>query len=150
MSMLKVAGINENEQPMSFKVDNAGRLQVVHQWQSEEIFIFNQTQIRDTANNWSSRIDVSKFATISLRIGNTHNQPITCVFARDTGAVNTTYLKNYGGSNLGFTIPANSDMRLITPEEFPFLQYLQNIRIGAKCSNAPESGYLTIILVGRY
>lgn len=150
MSMLKVAGVDENGQPKGIKTNSNGKPEIVHEWAADEISVFSGNQIRDTNAVWSSRVDVSKYATISLRVQNTHDQPVDVIFGMDTGANNTTYLKNYGGSNLGFTIPASSDARLITPEEFPFLQYIKNIRIRCSCSTAPTAGSLSVTIVGKY
>ena len=148
--MLKVAGVDENGQPKGIRTDLNGRTEIAHKWEADEVSVFSETQIRDTSAVWSDRVNVSKYATISLRVQNTHDQPVGVIFGVDTGANSTTYLKNYGGSTLGFTIPASSDVRLITPEEFPFLQYIKNIRIRCSCSTAPTAGSLSVTIVGKY
>lgn len=150
MSMLKVAGVDGNGQAKAFRIDGTGRTEIAHTWAAEEISVLDSVQIRDTEAAWTDRVNISGFATVSLRVRNSLDQPVAIVFGVDTGESNTTYLKNYGGSNLGFTIPSGSGIRLITPEEFPFLQYLKNIRIRYSCSTAPESGSLSIDIVGRY
>ncbi len=150
-NMLRVAGTRENGQAIGFKTDDVGRISITHKRSAECVTIFNRIELRDGNAVWSDKVDISHFALCSLRISNTHNQPVNFIFAYDAlNTDTTTYLKNYGGSNLGFTVPANSGVRLITPEEFPFLQYLQNIKIRIQCPDAPDSGYLTVIVAGRY
>ena len=150
MSMLRVAGVDETGQPRGFRTDEIGRPEVVHKWGTAEIAVTADTQLRDTSAVWTDRIDVSQFATISLRVYNSHDQPINVVFGKDTGDDNTTYLKNYGGSTLGFTIPADSGVRMITAEEFPFLQYLKNVKLRLAANAAPESGKVSISVIGKY
>jgi hypothetical protein len=147
--MLKVAGNNENGSPRAFLTDDAGRTVTVRKWTADEIAAVENLQIRTTDASWSNRVDVSGFSTISLRVSNAHDQPVSLIFGMDVGEDNTVYLKNYGGTNLGFTIPANSGVRMITPEEFPFLQYLKYVKVRCSCGTAPTSGYLTITIIGR-
>ena len=149
MSMLKVAGSNANGQAKAFLTDDAGRTVTVRKWTAEETVLVDGIQIRTTDATWSERLDVSGYASVSLRVSNSHDQAVSVIFGLDTGADNTTYLKNYGGANLSFTIPASSGVRLITPEEFPFLQYLKHIKVRCSCETAPTSGGLTITVVGR-
>lgn len=149
MNMLKVAGNNENGQPRAFLTDDAGRAVVVRKLESKEIRIVDSVEIRSTDANWSDRVDVSEFAFVSLRIGNSLDQPVNIIFGLDTGNDNTSYMKNYGGTNLGFTIPANSGARMVTPEEFPFLQYLEHIKLRYSCGTEPTEGKLSIAIVGR-
>lgn len=149
MSMLKVAGTNADGIPKSFRTDPDGRAEVTHKWITDEIQFVSNVQIRGTEGAWSDRVDVGEYATISLRVYNSHDQPVTIIFGRDYAAESTTYLKNYGGSNIGFTIPADSGSRMITPEEFPFLQYLKNVKVRYECSTAPTSGALYMTIVGK-
>lgn len=149
MSMLKVAGTNADGIPKSFRTDPDGRAEVTHKWITDEIQFVSNVQIRGTEGAWSDRVDVGEYATISLRVYNSHDQPVTIIFGRDYAAESTTYLKNYGGSNIGFTIPADSSSRMITPEEFPFLQYLENVKVRYECSTAPTSGALYMTIVGK-
>lgn len=149
MSMLKVAGTDENGLSKSFRTDADGRPEVTHKWVADEIAIVSGVQIRETGGVWSNRVNVGEYATISLRVFNSQDQPVSIIFGRDDLTDNTTYLKNYGGSNIGFTIPANSGLRMITPEEFPFLQYIKNVKVRYECSTAPTTGSLSIIIVGK-
>lgn len=150
MSMLKVAGSNANNAPKSLRTDDDGKLIVRHEWVVEEIPLVNGLQIRDTVEHWSDRLDLSKYATVSLRVYNSHNQPVSIIFGRDYSSESTAYLKNFGGATLGFTIPASSGSRMVTPEEFPFLQYLHSIKLRSACSTAPSAGGLYITVVGKY
>ena len=150
MSMLKVAGSNANNAPKSLRTDDDGKLIVRHEWVVEEIPLVNALQIRDTVDHWSDRLDLSKYATVSLRIYNSHDKPVSIIFGRDYSTESTGYLKNYGGATLGFTIPASSGSRMVTPEEFPFLQYLHGIKLRSACSTAPTNGGLYITVVGKY
>ena len=149
MSMLKVAGTDVNGLPKSFRTDADGRQEVTHKWVTDEIFIVSDVQIRETGGAWSDRVNVGEYATISLRVYNSHDQPVSVIFGRDYFTESTTYHKNSGGSNIGFTIPANSGLRMITPEEFPFLQYLENVKVRYECSTAPTSGALYMTIVGK-
>lgn len=151
MSMLKVAGTNANNAPKSLRTDDEGKLVVRHEWVTEETALVSGLEIRDTVDHWSDRLDLGKYATVSLRVYNSHNKPVSIIFGRDYSSESTTYLKNYGGATLGFTIPASSGSRMVTPEEFPFLQYLHNIKLRCACPDeAPSSGSLYIAIVGKY
>ena len=149
MSMLKVAGTNADGVPKSFRTDSDGRAEVTHKWVTDEIQFVSGVQIRETGGAWSDRLNVREYATISLRVYNSHDQPVSIIFGRDYSTESTTYLKNYGGSNIGFTVPADSGSRMITPEEFPFLQYLENVKVRYECSTAPTAGALYITIVGK-
>lgn len=150
MSMLKVAGSNANNAPKSLRTDDDGKLIVRHEWVVEEIPLINTLQIRDTVEHWSDRLDLSKYATVSLRVYNSLDQPVSIIFGRDYSSESTAYLKNFGGATLGFTIPASSGSRMVTPEEFPFLQYLHGIKLRSACSTPPTAGGLYITVVGKY
>ena len=150
MSMLKVAGSNANNAPKSLRTDDDGKLIVRHEWIVEEIALVDALQIRDTVEHWCDRLDLSKYATFSLRVYNSHDKPVSIIFGRDYSSESTVYLKNFGGATLGFTIPASSGSRMVTPEEFPFLQYLHSIKLRSACSTAPTNGGLYITVVGKY
>lgn len=149
MSMLRVAGTDGTGLPKSFRTDTDGRAEVTHKWVADEIAVVSGVQIRETGGVWSNRVYVGEYATISLRVFNSQDQPVSIIFGRDDLTNNTTYLKNYGGTNIGFTIPANSGARMITPEEFPFLQYLKNVKVRYECSSAPTTGALYITIIGK-
>lgn len=150
MGLLAVAGKNDSGNASAFSVNDLGEVKIQHEWKYDSFLIVDSEEIRSTDAVWSTGYDVSKYATLSLRIYSNLDQPVSLIFSSDANASNTTYMKNYGGSNLGFTIPDDSGTRMITPEEFPFLQYLVNMRIRMSCSTAPTSGHISIRVIGKY
>lgn len=150
MKLLSIAGKKDSGVASPFSLNNNGDVKAQRTWGIEEVTIFDALQIRETGANWASRISVGKYGTISLRISNTLDQPVVINIGSDFGDDNTTYQKNFGGANLGFVIPSGSGARMITPEEFPWLQYLQYAKLRASCDTAPTSGSVTIKLIGKY
>lgn len=152
MALFKIAGRNDSGNASSFSLNDSGEAKVQHQWKFERISLINsQTSIRSTDDIWTDTIDVSKFATFSLRISSSLDQPVAVNFGYDGSSTNTSYLKNYGGSNIGFTIPSDFvGVRMITPEDIPNLQYIGKIRLKLQCSTAPTSGSVSISIFGKY
>lgn len=149
MSMLKIAGVNDGNEARGIKTDENGLVKTRHIWETDQIYLFNDQEIRSTSAIWSDTIDVSEYAIVSLRVYNNMNKPATIRFGSDLTPSNTSYLYDKDGTSLSLNINNDSKIEMITPEDFPALHYLKRIRIRASCEESPTSGSLTVIVFGR-
>ena len=149
MSMIKIAGITDNGNPVGLRVDDDGNIQVEHTWEADRIDVFRDLAITDTAAKWSDPIDISRYAIVSLRIHNSLDQPVTMQFGADTTDTTTAYLYDKNGSNIRLVANNDNKIEILTPEDLPVLHYLKHIRLRAQCDTAPTTGTLTVVIVGR-
>lgn len=150
MSMLKIAGNDSNGVARALRTNENGNAQIEHVWKIEEIPVFSSLSIRDTSAHWSPRIDLSGYAIVSMRIKNTLDSSVRLQCAVDIGGSDSTeYLYSATNSNLNLTLETSTNMKLLTPDEYPWLQYLHYLKFRASCDSAPNSGSLTVTVVGR-
>ena len=148
---LPICGKNSNNNATPIGATNDGKLKIAHLWESGLKTICNNQAIRDTSAHvfpsaGESWIDISEFAITSLRIKNDLNQPCTMRFYSDYGPATDagSWLADKNGTAFAVIIPTGSTMIMLTPDDFPPLNYLRGLRIRVNCDTAPTSGTLSV------
>ena len=149
---LPICGKNSSNNATPIGATNNGELKVIHVWETTQKKIVGSESIRDTSAHvyppdGTARIDVSDYAITSLRIVSSLDQPATIRFLQDNTAVTTQaggWLADKNGSAFVFVIPTGNTTIIITPEDFPPLNYLRGLRVRIKCDTAPTTGYISI------
>lgn len=150
MSMMKVAGKNPSGNAAAFAVNANGNQLVEHAWVTEEILAADSVEIRDTSVHTTSRYDVGEYGLLSLRVYSSLDQPLNIQILKDTEANNTTYMYSSTGGALIISLPASDGkIRIVTPDDLPYLPYLHHLRFRLTCSTAPTTGFVKITIVGR-
>ena len=152
---LPVCGRNNN-QAKPIEATATGELKTIHVWESTVKDICYSQQIRDTsAHNYPAdgvnRVDISEYAITSFRIVNGLDQPVTIRFYTDASAPTSlgTWLADKNGNAYAITIPTGTNQIIITPDDFPVLNYLRGIRVRVNCDTAPTSGTFAMYAICR-
>lgn len=151
---LPICGKNSNNNATPIGATNDGNLKVAHIWESECKTICNNQAIRDTSAHVfpasdESWVDISGYAVTSLRIISNLDQPCTMRFYSDYGNATSagSWLADKNGATFTLVIPTGNTMIILTPEDFPPLNYLRSLRIRVNCDTAPTSGAFSAFAV---
>ena len=148
--MMKVAGKNPSGNAAAFAVNASGHQMIEHVWVTEENLIVDSLEIRDTDAHTTGAIDISTYGLVSLRVACSLDQAVTIQLYRDTNASSTAYMYSATGGGLSFSIPASDNkMRIFTPDDLPYLPYINKLRLRISCSTAPTQGVIKVYVVGR-
>ena len=127
--------------------DSNGNIITKKIWENPVSTIFTGVY-NDTESHTQDSVDVSDCALFSLRIANQTSSEVTFTFRSDVTA-NDVPLKNADGQDYSITVPADKRFMMITPDDYPFLQWIRSLRLGIKFNTAVSSGTLTVYLVKK-
>ena len=127
--------------------DSNGNIITKKIWENPVSTIFTGAY-NDTLPHIQDAIDVSDCALFSLRIANQTSSEVTFTFKSDV-TYNDISLKNADGQDYSITVPADKRFMMITPDDYPFLQWIRNLRLSIKFNTAVSSGTLTVYLVKK-
>lgn len=127
--------------------DADGNLVTKKVWENPVTTIFSGTY-SDTGNHTQEAVDVSDCGLFSLRVANTTDAAVTFTFASDVTS-NDIALKNAGGVDCAISVVANKRFMMLTPDDYPFLQWIRNLRLIVHFETVPSTGSLTVYLVKK-
>ena len=116
-------------------------------WSNTVETLVSQMEIRDANYHAAGSIDISKYAFVSLRISNDLSVPCTMNFYDDRNSTSSMWMSRPDGSFVSVNIPAG--VSIITADDFKELPYMKLLRPIITPASAPESGTITIQIVGR-
>lgn len=123
-------------------VDADGGVIAGRKWKNEIIKILDVSN--PTAGTLKcTAVDLSEAGAVSLRINNALNVPVELGFYVDYYG-NNYYMRDADGSLINKTIGANKNYLIITPDDIPILQWLAQLRIGARITGDSITGTLSI------
>jgi len=99
--------------------------------------------VRNTSANFvGTNLDWSSYKTVTLRINNGCNQPITLTL-QIQGIGDT---KDITGATNSVTVPASTTEILLTPKDWPVLGYplAEKLALKATAATAPTSGSISV------
>jgi len=130
-------------------IDRSSRKEIeeMSTWSNTVETLVSQMEIRDANYHAAGSIDISQYAFVSLRIGNALGVPCTMNFYDDRISTSSTWMSRPDGSFVSVNIPAGTS--IITADDFKELPYMKFLRPIITPSAAPESGTITIQIVGR-
>ena len=127
--------------------DSNGNIITKKNWENPVSVIFTGVY-NDTVSHTQDGVDVSDCALFSLRIANQTSSEVTLTFRSDVTSNDVT-LKDVNGQDYFITVPADKRFMMITPDDYPFLQWIRNLRLSIKFNTAASSGTLTVYLVKK-
>lgn len=145
--MMRVAGRTEGGTAVPMKASTNGDISTTRTWQKTWETLQTSLEIRDTSEHNLTAVDVRGIPTYSIRILNRLGVPITLSFLTDVNSLNGYSLANVDGTSKSITIAPTNNYVIITPEDLPFLNYIQYLRISVKASSAPSSGIFEAAIV---
>lgn len=130
-------------------IDRSSRKEIeeMSTWSNTVETLVSQMEIRDANYHAAGSIDISQYAFVSLRIGNSLGVPCTMNFYDDRISTSSTWMSRPDGSFVSVNIPVGTS--IITADDFKELPYMKFLRPIITPSAAPESGTITIQIVGR-
>ena len=143
---MKVAG-NANGTTTGVAVSADGKVLTIKRWENEVTKIYDDTPT-NAATYACTEIAGGDAGAFSLRVSNYTNQDITLGFYSDV-VVNTYGLRDSEGSITQFTVPAGKTNVMITPDDWPQLQWLAKLRVYFILANPSESGKVIIYAVAK-
>lgn len=148
MSGIKFFGKDQDGNAKAVKVNNDGIVQVARVWENGVNTIFEQ-EIRDTNGRYTNLIDVSEYAFVSLRIkntlvANTDKVKVSFVFLPDVDTSGNTWLQDENGTIECTVGGGGYDITMITPDDYPVLNYLTKLRLRVEAKEIPTDGSLII------
>lgn len=147
MNVTPFAGKSPSDTVVGVSVDADGKMITKKVWENPVTTIFSGTY-DDTENHTQEAVDVSDCGLFSLRVANTTDAAVTFTFASDVTS-NAVALKNAGGVDFAISVVANKRFMMLTPDDYPFLQWIRNLRIIVRFETVPSTGTLTVYLVKK-
>ena len=148
MSAIKFCGKDYDGNAKAVQVDNDGVTQVARVWKNEVVTIFDQ-ELRNTNGIYTTLLDVSNYAFVSLRFKNTlvagtGNVKVSVVFLPDVDTSGNTWLQDENGTIACTVGGGQYDVTMITPDDYPVLNYLTKLRLRVEAKEVPTDGRLLI------
>ena len=145
--MMRIAGRTSGGVAVPMKASTDGDISTTRTWKKSWQTIVSGLEIRDTNNHNLDAIDVRDIPTFSLRIINRLGVPVTINFLTDVNTSNGYALNNMDQTSKSITVSPGNGYVIVTPEDLPFLNYVQYVRLQVKASTAPESGIFEAAMV---
>lgn len=147
MNVTPFAGKSPSSTVVGVSVDADGNMITKKVWENPVTTIYEGTY-SDTSNHTQDAVDVSDCGLFSLRVANTTNSAVTFTFASDVTS-NAVAMKNAGGVDYSISVVANKRFIMLTPDDYPFMQWVRNLRLIIKFETVPTTGTLTVYLVKK-
>ena len=145
--MMRIAGRTSGGTAVPMKASDEGDISTTRKWSRSWQSIQAELEIRDTSNHTLPAVDVRDIPTFSLRIVNRLGVPVTITFLTDANTTNGYALVNMDQTEKSITVSPGNPYVIVTPEDLPFLNYVQYVRLQVKASTAPASGIFEAALV---
>lgn len=145
--MMRIAGRTSDGVAVPMKASTDGDISTTRTWKKSWQQIVLGLEIRDTNSYNLDAVDVRDIPTFSLRIINRLGVPVTITFLTDVNAFNGYALMNMDQTTKSITVSPGNDYVIVTPEDLPFLNYVQYVRLRVQASTAPASGVFEAALV---
>lgn len=145
--MMRIAGRTSGGIAVPMKASADGDISTTRTWKKSWYSIVTNLEIRDTNDHKLDAVDVRDTPTFSLRIINRLGVPVTIIFLTDINTTNGYALNNMDQTSKSITVSPGNGYVIVTPEDLPFLNYVQYVRLQVKASIAPSSGVFEAYLV---
>lgn len=137
MAMMRIAGKGTDDTAKGIRTNNSGNLITTKEWTPE--MLVNQAtatfEVGETATKQLLGIaEIGKAGITSLRIANSTGVPVEIMFYADRNNADVSILYDLEGNRVSFTVPAQSSLYIVTPEDMPILNYIDwlNLRVTPK------------------
>lgn len=145
--MMRIAGRTSAGTAVPMLADSNGNIGTTRTWKKEWVTIQSDLEIRDTDEHNMPVMDVSEIPTYSLRFLNRLGVPVTISFLSDVNQSNGYALVGSDAVVKSITLQPTNRYIIITPEDFPILNYIRLLRLEVRASSAPESGAFSAYMV---
>lgn len=157
MSFLKVGGryIDENsdEYAKPLAVSEDGSAYISRRNEVEVITVFDAVSKRDTDTMLfygENTIDISDWTSCCMLLSNKLDVDASLKLFSQTFKNSSQYLKNVNGETIVIPLPhITTGEIIITPDDFPILNYLRYFKGGIYFSTAPSSGTFSLSLIRK-
>ena len=145
--VLKVAGKDPNGAVKAIAVDADGKDKVTRFWDSTVHVLVDNGQIREDSpviSTASNSLDLSEYGFVSLRVLNSHDAEVSVMLYEDTAPAGDSWMRRLDGSSITFSVPANSLLIIITPDDIPELNYIKYLKLRISAKTTPTQGSITV------
>jgi len=146
-NVLKIGGKDPSSNVKAVSVDANGRVKSTRYWDSSIHTLIDSAQIRENnpvVSTATDSFDASEYGFVSLRIRNSHDAALSVMFYEDAGISGDTWMTRLDGSYISFTVPANTQRVIVTPEDVPEINYLKYLKLRVSAKTTPTEGSVTI------
>lgn len=153
MSIMQIGGkytANGTSTAVGVEVDSSGKVSTNKNWRFSYDKAVDSYELRDTNTHYSftsgvgQSVDVRTSGLVSLRIKNTTDQNITITLIQDTNKSASSWLVDADGMQYSVVCGGGSTICIITPNDWPVLNYLSYLNLRFSASVAPTKGSLTV------
>lgn len=126
--------------------DENGAIHSKHIWETEAVRIAdNESLTYGTALVFpSEKLDISEYAFCSLRVASAVDAPIFIRFVSDVSKSSTAWMTKADGEDFVITIPNGNMLRVITPDDVPFLSCMRYLQVRVSTATQSATGAVTI------
>ena len=143
--LLKIAGKASDETAKPFALDNDGHALAVRKWHSMSEILYPETEVRTDTYKIVRSENIRDYGLISLRIDNTLGVNIHLIFLKEYDySVDGRKIMRDASSNNYLEMDIGQGYTIITPDEFPFLNYLEILCFQFKAESVPTEGTVKI------
>lgn len=134
MSMMRVAGKGADDNAYGIRTDNNGFLIIKKQW-APTVELNAATASFDEGDTDPVALlgiaEIGKYGLSSLRIANSTGVSVTISLYADRSDNDVSWLYDLEGNLISIIIPAESHLYVVTPDDWPILNYVDwlNLRI---------------------
>lgn len=156
MSFLKVGGRyidgdDEIAKPLSVSENGSAHVSRINE--IEIVTIFDAVAKRDTQTmlfNGEDAIDISDWTSCCILLSNRLDVDASITLYMQSDKSSSNYLKNASGATITIPLPhVNTGEMIITPDDFPILNWLRYFKGGVYFSTAPSSGTFSLKLMRK-
>ena len=149
--VMKIGGKTPSNTVKGVAVNADGKLDTVKTWEMPIIELFSE-ELSDTDEHLAQNLDLSIYPLVSLRIRNRTGatvsvQPLIDLYNNTNG----NSLKFINGDAIVFQVPSDNQYYMITPDDFPWLNYIKYLRLRLKATSTPtgDTPLLSVMAVVR-
>lgn len=159
MDVMKIGGKTDNDLVKGVRVAADGTVMAAvegnvvqeHEWTTVRKLILDNTVNRPTdtsintvgvaetsSANDRNLIPMKDYALNSLRILNKTGANVQITFLSDDRYTSSQVMRNINNEVISFIVPASTDYFIVTPEDFPLLNYIQYLKFQWQCLSTPN------------
>lgn len=154
MNVTPFGAKSPTETVVGVSADANGNINTKKVWNNDAELIYEmQTTPTGTSTIWTTPVDISDCGAVSLRVSN--GMDVACDIRIGTD-VKTDAASNYhynlrhpDGSTNSITVPASTYYMAITPDDEPFLKWINRLGIALVPASTPTTGVVRIWLVRK-
>lgn len=145
--LIKFAAKNPSDVAVPIAANADGAIFVSRVWETKVVNIHNITSFSGTSYVPTEYVDSSEWGVVSLRILNSTDKTITISPRTDTYTDGGHKFKLLSDTANQFKFDVPAGYWVVTPDDFPFLNYMTLLNLYVLTNEAPTTGKIQVDVV---